>query len=141
DSDVEGSSLNMSRVRREQMGTYICFASNGVPPHASKKFTMEVTFKPYIIAPKDVVGANNGSFAVLECFVESYPPAVTYWMYEDERIIENSWKYKITKETRNHYTTRMLLNINHVEHKDYVNYNCVAKSYLGAVKGLIKLHS
>ncbi|RWR99577.1 olfactomedin-like protein 2B, partial [Dinothrombium tinctorium] len=140
DSDVEGSSLNMSRVRREQMGTYICFANNGVPPQASKKFTVEVTFKPFIIAPKDVVGAHNGGFAVLECFVESYPPAVTYWMYEDERIIENSWKYKITEETRNHYTTRMLLNITDVEHKDYGNYNCVAKSHLGAVKGLIKLH-
>ncbi|RWS09078.1 uncharacterized protein B4U79_04985, partial [Dinothrombium tinctorium] len=140
-SDVEGSSLNMSRVRREQMGTYICFANNGVPPQVSKKFTVEITFKPYITTPKDVVGAYNGSFAVMECIVESFPTAVTYWMYEDERIIENSWKYKIMEETKNHYTTRMLLNITYVEHTDYGNYNCVAKNHLGTVKGIINLYS
>ncbi|RWR98677.1 Noelin-like protein [Dinothrombium tinctorium] len=62
-------------------------------------------------------------------------------MYEDERIIENSWKYKTTEETRDHYTTRMLLNITYVEQKDYGNYNCVAKNHLGTVKGIINLYS
>ncbi|RWS29042.1 uncharacterized protein B4U80_08408 [Leptotrombidium deliense] len=139
-SDIEGSSLNMSRVRREQMGTYVCFANNGVPPQASKKYNIEIAFKPSVTTPKHVVGAHNGSFALIECILESFPTALTYWMFGDERIIENSWKYKVMQEDVNQYTSKMTLNITYVENTDYGMYKCVAKNQLGYVKGIVNLY-
>lgn len=49
-SAVEGGTLNISRVRREHMGTYICAANNGVPPTAYHRVSMEVTCKHCVLS-------------------------------------------------------------------------------------------
>ncbi|KAJ8880380.1 hypothetical protein PR048_016849 [Dryococelus australis] len=39
---VSGHTLNITRITRAHMGTYLCLAVNGVPPPASANFTLEV---------------------------------------------------------------------------------------------------
>ena len=35
-----GPVLNLMRVKRKQMGSYLCIASNSVPPAVSKRITL-----------------------------------------------------------------------------------------------------
>ena len=39
---VEGETLEMKRVSRLQMGSYLCIASNGIPPSISKRTQLRV---------------------------------------------------------------------------------------------------
>lgn len=39
---VKGEILNITAVRRDQMGAYFCVASNGVPPSISKRIMLIV---------------------------------------------------------------------------------------------------
>ena len=41
----EGSVLRFPEVTRDQMGAYLCIASNGIPPKRSKRFTLTVLCK------------------------------------------------------------------------------------------------
>lgn len=38
----EGETLELSGVLRQEMGTYLCIASNGVPPSVSKRYSVHV---------------------------------------------------------------------------------------------------
>lgn len=40
-----GEVLNLSRVSRADMGSYLCIASNGVPPSVSKRIVLDVECK------------------------------------------------------------------------------------------------
>ena len=42
---VEGETLVMKKVSRLQMGSYLCIASNDVPPAVSKRVTLRVECK------------------------------------------------------------------------------------------------
>ena len=42
---VQGEVLSLPPVTREDMGTYICIAQNGVPPAISKSFKLIVNCK------------------------------------------------------------------------------------------------
>lgn len=42
---VKGGVLNITSIRREQMGAYFCVASNGVPPSISKRIIVVVQCK------------------------------------------------------------------------------------------------
>ncbi|KAI1301448.1 Olfactomedin-like protein 2B [Halotydeus destructor] len=140
-SAIEGSVLNFTRILREHMGTYICFANNGVPPAATYTVNLEVIFAPTIKLPKRMMGTKNGSSALLECFVEAFPPALTYWVYGDGKMIENNWKYKMSHDDASSlYTTHMRLNITYVEPVDYGLYKCVAKNERGKTYGLSTLY-
>ena len=35
-----------------------------------------------------LVGGYKHSFAILQCIVEAYPPAVNYWERQDGRIVQ-----------------------------------------------------
>ena len=82
-----------------------------------------------------MVGTVNGSFALLECFVEAHPPAVNFWMHGDNRILEPSWKYKIEQKD-DHYRTHMVLNITYIEPLDYGLYKCISKNEKGKTLGV-----
>lgn len=41
-STVVGETLTLSKVTRSEMGTYMCIASNGVPPSVSKRMMLHV---------------------------------------------------------------------------------------------------
>jgi len=40
--EVEGSTLELSKISRLDMGVYLCIASNGVPPAVSKRIHVNV---------------------------------------------------------------------------------------------------
>ena len=84
-SNAEGSTLNITRINREHMGTYVCEANNGISPNAYQEFNVQVNCKqnsyekfqlakkcfiftvpPLIKVHRGVVGGYNGSFAILE---------------------------------------------------------------------------
>lgn len=39
---VEGETLSLTKVTRSEMGTYLCIASNGVPPSVSKRMKLQI---------------------------------------------------------------------------------------------------
>ncbi|XP_076332717.1 uncharacterized protein LOC143237394 isoform X2 [Tachypleus tridentatus] len=132
---VDGDRLNISQVTRYHMGTYLCIASNGVPPPAYKRIVLEVNFPPLIKIKNQMVGTRNGSHAVLECFVEAFPEAINYWLHGDEKLIENKGKYHI-KEYSSSFRHHMELNISSIEGSDYGIYKCVSKNEKGETKGV-----
>ncbi|GBM11191.1 Lachesin [Araneus ventricosus] len=134
-SAVNSSHLEIQQVSRDQMGVYLCVASNGVPPPAFKKIKLEVTFPPLIKIRNQMVGTVNGSYALLECFVEAHPPAVNFWIHGESRHLENNWKYKID-QIDDGYRTHMVLNITRVEPLDYGLYRCVSKNDKGKTQGV-----
>lgn len=42
EASVEGETLALTKVTRSEMGTYMCIASNGVPPSVSKQMMLHV---------------------------------------------------------------------------------------------------
>ncbi|GFV61358.1 lachesin [Trichonephila clavipes] len=134
-SSINSNVLEITQVSRDQMGVYMCIASNGVPPPALKKLKLEVAFPPLIKIRNQMVGTVNGSYAVLECFVEAHPPAVNFWLHGESRHLENNWKYKI-EQIDDGYRTHMILNITRVEPLDYGLYRCVSKNEKGKTLGI-----
>lgn len=54
---------------------------------------------PMIRIPNQMIGASIGSKAILDCYIEAFPPSVTYWERSDGRILETGEKYQVgTKE-------------------------------------------
>lgn len=41
-SKYEGHTLELSGVQRQEMGNYLCIASNGIPPSVSKRYSVQV---------------------------------------------------------------------------------------------------
>lgn len=88
-----------------------------------------------------MIGSNNASSVLLRCIIESYPPALVYWIQGDAKLIsENSWKYKLSVEEEGPFTQKMSLNISYVEPADYSMYKCAAKNEKGTTFGLLTLY-
>ncbi|XP_013794852.2 uncharacterized protein LOC106478823 [Limulus polyphemus] len=137
---VEGDRLNISRVTRYDMGSYLCIASNGVPPPDSRTTLLEVTFSPLIKIANPMIGTRNRGFAFLECYVEAFPQPINYWLYGDDRLLEQSPKYTIKEEVINHFTFKMTLNISYVERQNYGIYKCVSKNHKGKTRGILTVY-
>lgn len=87
-----------------------------------------------------MVGTNNGSSVSLECHFEAFPPALTYWVQGDSKMIENNWKYKMTQEDIGPFSGVATLNISYIEPTDYSLYKCVAKNERGRTFGLLTVY-
>lgn len=57
-SKYEGEELELSGVLRQEMGTYLCIASNGIPPTVSKRYSVQVQCESELCAPVDVAHAS-----------------------------------------------------------------------------------
>ncbi|XP_069168307.1 lachesin-like [Procambarus clarkii] len=133
-----GPTLSLRQVSRTHMGAYLCIASNGVPPSVSKRITLDVEFPPQIHVPNQLVGVPTGDNVTIECFVEAFPKAISYWVRKDMMIL-NSDKYRSeTFETV--YRIHMKLTIFNFSRDDNTTYKCVAKNSLGETEGDIKLN-
>ncbi|XP_053212062.1 lachesin-like isoform X2 [Panonychus citri] len=137
-SKVEGEYLNISQVTREDMGAYLCIASNGVLPSRSKRIFVQVNFSPKIRAVQLSVGAVKGSHVDLQCEIEASPRPLTSWIRKDVILLPSN-KYKII-ETFNGYNITMKLRINDLEDKDFAAYICVAKNPLGEREGRLRVY-
>ncbi|KAF7391827.1 hypothetical protein HZH68_011370 [Vespula germanica] len=43
-SKYDGEQLNLTKITRNEMGAYLCIATNGVPPTVSKRITVDVEY-------------------------------------------------------------------------------------------------
>ncbi|RWS15612.1 lachesin-like protein [Dinothrombium tinctorium] len=136
---VESEYLNISQVVREDMGAYLCIASNGVPPSVSKRISVQVNFRPKIRVPNQLVGATKGTDVQLECNVEASPRPLTSWIRHDQVILLPSHKYQISEEM-NSYKIKMKLKITDLEEKDFGAYKCIAKNTPGEKEGYIRVY-
>ncbi|XP_074599315.1 lachesin-like isoform X2 [Brevipalpus obovatus] len=135
---VEGEYLNISQVTREDMGAYLCIASNGVPPSRSYRIFVQVNFPPKIKVPQLSVGAPKDSEVTLQCEIEGLPRPVTSWLRKSV-LLSSSPKYSID-ELESSYSLTMRLTIKNLEEKDFALYKCVAKNSLGEQEGIVRVH-
>ncbi|XP_055297159.1 lachesin-like [Sitodiplosis mosellana] len=140
-SEWDGDTLEISRISRLDMGSYLCIASNNVPPTVSKRIKVSVDFPPMLWIPHQLVGAAEGFSVTLECFSEAHPTSLNYWTKGDGQMIHDSKKYRADSSIGvPSYKTHMKLTIFSVTMDDYGTYKCVAKNPRGETDGTIRLY-
>ncbi|XP_071643521.1 limbic system-associated membrane protein isoform X2 [Temnothorax longispinosus] len=138
-ASVDGPSFNITKVNRLHMGSYLCIASNGVPPSVSKRIMLTVHFPPMIWVQNQLVGAQEGQKLTLECYSEAFPKSINYWTRDQDKIVPQGGKYDpVLKD--NAYKIHMKLTINSVSPADYGSYKCVSRNSLGDTDGSIKVY-
>ncbi|XP_014292759.3 lachesin [Halyomorpha halys] len=135
---VDGEILHINRVSRLHMGTYLCIASNGVPPSISRRVSLKVQFPPMLSIPNQLEGAYIGQDVTLGCQTEAFPSSINYWTTDNGDMIVSGEKYE-TSSSDDGYSRYMTLKIRNVTSRDFGSYQCVAKNSLGETDGVIKL--
>ncbi|XP_076639918.1 dpr-interacting protein lambda [Colletes latitarsis] len=134
-----GETLELSGVLRQEMGTYLCIASNNVPPTVSKRYSVEVTFQPVIKITSELIAAPFDSNVVLQCHVEACPRAMNTWYRNTGEKLLPSDKYAMSEYSLNDYTWQMNLTVNSLEKKDFGEYVCSSVNAMGKAEGVISL--
>lgn len=112
-SSYRGETLKLQGTRNE-MGSYLCISSNGVPPSISKRISLTVQCKwairfrggrefpfyyhnlllfifspppvhPEIVVTNQLVGAPFGTDVTIECNVQASPKPINYWIKDNGR--------------------------------------------------------
>ncbi|KAI5745683.1 hypothetical protein M8J76_013413 [Diaphorina citri] len=136
----QGDTLKLVKVSRSEMGTYLCIASNGVPPSVSKRITLNVHFHPVIHVPNQLVGAPIDTDVTLECYVEAYPKSINYWVRDQGDMVISSERYEVESISRSIFDFKMRLTIKKITKYDLGSYKCIAKNSLGEVESSIRLY-
>ncbi|KOC62911.1 Neurotrimin [Habropoda laboriosa] len=137
---VKGPNFNITKVNRLHMGSYLCIASNSVPPSVSKRITLIVHFPPMIWVQNQLVGAREGQQLTLECHSEAYPKSINYWTRDKDEIVPQGGKYEPIL-LDNAYKVQMKLTISSVSASDFGSYKCVSRNSLGDTDGSIKVYA
>ncbi|CAH0592374.1 unnamed protein product [Chrysodeixis includens] len=132
--------LTLTKISRSDMGAYLCIASNGVPPSVSKRITIKVHFHPVIQVPNQLVGAPLGTDVTVECYVESSPKSINYWVRDSNEMVISSSKYEVLNTVVSSFESRMALTVRRLTAADVGGYRCVAKNSLGEVDSVIRLY-
>ncbi|KAJ0182598.1 hypothetical protein K1T71_001967 [Dendrolimus kikuchii] len=132
--------LTLNKISRSDMGAYLCIASNGVPPSVSKRIMIKVHFHPVIQVPNQLVGAPLGTDVTLECYVESSPKSINYWVRDSNEMVISSSKYEVVNTVVSSFESRMALTVRGLTSSDVGGYRCVAKNSLGEVDSVIRLY-
>ncbi|XP_032670656.1 lachesin-like [Odontomachus brunneus] len=135
-----GEDLKITKISRNEMGVYLCIASNGIPPAVSKRIFINVHFSPVIHVPNQLVGAPLGTDVVLECYVEASPKSINYWVNDKGAMIISSVRHDVQAVTRSQFEVRMTLTIRNLQKHDVGTYRCAAKNSLGDVESSIRLY-
>ncbi|XP_022170746.1 lachesin-like isoform X1 [Myzus persicae] len=135
-----GNVLNLTKVSRADMGSYLCIASNGVPPSVSKRIVLDIEFSPTLVVPNQLVGAPLGTDVTIDCMTEAYPRPISFWTFQEPRgIIFPCLKYHIVVN-EDGYKTHMKLTIRSLSPEDYGSYRCVTKNSLGEAEGSMRIY-
>ncbi|OAD55796.1 Lachesin [Eufriesea mexicana] len=134
-----GETLVLSGVLRQEMGTYLCIASNNVPPTVSKRYSVQVHFRPVVKVPNQLLGAPIDSNVLLQCLVEASPQALNTWHHSTGRKLSPNAKYSITEYALNEYSWQMNLTINSLKKTDFGEYICSSLNAFGNATGMIHL--
>ncbi|XP_011266233.1 lachesin [Camponotus floridanus] len=134
-----GETLELTGVLRQEMGSYLCIASNNVPPTVSKRYSVDVHFKPAIKVTNQLVAAPIYSDVVLQCYVEASPHAMNTWYREGgEKLLRND-KYTMSEYALSDYSRQMNLTVNSLEKRDFGGYVCSSVNALGRADGSVRL--
>ncbi|XP_074115531.1 dpr-interacting protein lambda [Cotesia typhae] len=136
---LEGETLNLTGIMRNEMGNYLCIASNGVPPTISKRYNVQVHFQPTTKVTNQLVGAPINRNVTLECTVEASPRAMNTWYRDKGEKLLPSFKYTMSESALNEYTWQMNLTIHNLEKKDFGGYVCAAVNALGHSESSVRL--
>lgn len=166
-NQVNGASLVMTHVSRLNSGAYLCEATNGVDPPASKRKILHVQYKPVIRLPQTEVRTRLAEpEARLVCLVELNPLGSYHWVKleppseesggifwfpsrtledDDQTLIErkdlvNSDKYEISTKQANSETVQMILIVRQIEKSDLGRYKCIARNSLGIQSSSVRLY-
>ncbi|XP_036147545.1 lachesin isoform X3 [Monomorium pharaonis] len=148
-----GEELKLTKISRNEMGVYLCIASNGVPPAVSKRIYINVHFPPVIRVPNQLVGAPLGTDVILECLVEASPMSINYWVKDPKgemtremtatfqrAMIISSVRHDVQTITKSPFEVLMILTIRNLQKNDVGTYKCAAKNSLGEVESSIRLY-
>ncbi|XP_044002273.1 neurotrimin-like isoform X2 [Aphidius gifuensis] len=136
---VYGTNFTITKVNRLHMGSYLCIATNGVPPSVSKRIVLIVHFSPMVSVQNQLVGAREGQSMTLECLSEAFPKSINYWTKDKSEIIAQDGRYEPVL-VENAYRVHMRLVIRSVSASDFGTYKCVSRNSLGDTDGSIKLY-
>ncbi|CAO1407962.1 unnamed protein product, partial [Diamesa hyperborea] len=134
----DGEVLHLTKLSRNEMGAYLCIATNGVPPSVSKRIILDVEFSPMIWVPNQLVGAPSGTDVTIDCHTEAHPRAIIYWVYNQVMVLPSK-KY-IIDYNENSYRAHMKLTIKSLSLGDFGNYRCISKNSLGETEGSIRVY-
>ncbi|XP_053672472.1 opioid-binding protein/cell adhesion molecule homolog [Anopheles nili] len=135
----DGAMLHIHNVQRHNAGSYHCIASNGVPPTVSKRIIVTVNFQPIVHLPTRQYYADLGGRVALECFSESQPVSINYWMKQRDEVILPGGTYDATFEDHVHKLAMKLV-VRVEKPADFGVYKCVAKNSLGTTEGSMKIY-
>ncbi|CAL4131892.1 unnamed protein product, partial [Meganyctiphanes norvegica] len=133
-----GSTLVLSKVSRNDMGAYLCIASNGYPPSVSKRIVLNVQFSPVVVVPNQLMSTPRGINVTLDCYTEASPKAFTFWRYNDTMVMSGP-KYHLA-ETTEGFKTWLKLTITQVGPEDFGKYQCYSRNSFGENDGQVNLH-
>ena len=89
----QGEYLELQDISREQMGAYLCIASNKIPPSVSKRITLVVEFQPMMYIPNQLIGAPVHTQVTMECTTEASPKVG----FNSEESVQYD-KYKVSQK-------------------------------------------
>ncbi|XP_055843030.1 lachesin [Episyrphus balteatus] len=139
-ASFRGEVLKLTKISRSEMGSYLCIASNGVPPSVSKRISLSIHFHPVIQVPNQLVGAPLGTDVQIECHVEASPKSINYWIKDTGEMIVSSTKYHVQEHSKSMYETKMTMIVRKFQKEDVGSYRCIAKNSLGEVDSSIRLY-
>jgi len=132
-SIVEGNSILIQNVGREDTGRYLCVADNGVGKQASAIISLTVLHPPEIEITKKLRSKNNRLEAEITCNVHAEPRPDIRW-YKDTMLLDPS-----EKQMMQSFGTRHSLLLKDLGITDFGNYSCVAENSLGRDRGFMLL--
>ncbi|OWF55308.1 hemicentin-2-like [Mizuhopecten yessoensis] len=129
-----GNILNIPNITRHSAGEYICYASNGIEPSASKNISVDVLYAPEIQTMMRNMGQYLGRDSTLECTAEGSPIPEMKWYINGQRLTD-SWKFKTTNyvEPLDGVVTSALL-IRNIDRIDYRVYTCESTNAHGTAQ-------
>ncbi|XP_057327938.1 protein amalgam-like [Microplitis mediator] len=133
------SKLHFYRVDRQQMGVYMCIATNDVPPTVSKRVALEVNFAPTVQVRSQLLGAPLGTRVQLDCSIEAHPNTINFWERNRTEMLVDGPKYEIHEE-RSGYQVVIALVIKKFTEQDVGTYVCIASNILGKAEGTSRLY-
>ncbi|XP_046559070.1 MAM domain-containing glycosylphosphatidylinositol anchor protein 2-like [Haliotis rubra] len=130
--------------------TYLCMASNGVPPGASTEMQLIVSGEnivivlddrfPFILSKTQTrVGGHLNKSVLLECVVKASPPLTQRWT-KGGRVLTSGDKYSFNTISLDSNTYSTELRINDLVLRDYDDYTCEISNEYGITSRVITLY-
>ncbi|TRY67861.1 hypothetical protein TCAL_08054 [Tigriopus californicus] len=135
----EGTTLTIPKVTPNDMGAYLCIATNDIPPARSKRVYLYVQFPPLIKVKEEIMGAVYYSDMKITCEVKAYPKPIVYWNFSNG-IVLNGGRYTVNEEVIRPFEMTSTLTIRNMSSLDVGRYSCVAKNSLSEASTIVRVY-